>query len=48
MGLEVLAGRLHELECAEVVSPLFEAGDDGADQSSLHTVRLDHDVGTLS
>lgn len=48
VSLEMLAGRLHELECSEVVTSLLEAGDDGSHQSSLHTVRLDHDVGTLS
>lgn len=40
-------GGLNHLEGSEVVSSLFEAGDDFSNESSLDTVRLNHDVASF-
>ncbi len=47
MLFKELPGGADELEGSEVVSLLLESGDDGSDQSSLDTVGLNHDVGSL-
>jgi len=40
----VLSGRTHELHSLELEALGLEASDDLADEASLDTVRLDHDV----
>ena len=45
--LEVLSGRMDELERDDFESTLLEARDDLADECALDAVRLDHDVGAL-
>lgn len=47
MLLEELLGGLNHLEGSKVVSLLFEAGDDGTNESSLNAVGFDHDVRSL-
>ena len=45
MLLEELFAGTHHLHGAELVASLFEALDDFANESALHSVRLDHDEG---
>lgn len=47
MGFQEFPGRSDELEGSEVVSLLLESSNDGANESSLDTVGLYHDVGSL-
>ncbi len=47
VALELLAGGPHHLHGDELVALLLEAGHDLANQTALHAVGLDHDVGNL-
>ena len=48
MLFEVSLARGDELQGDELETALFEAGDDGADESALDAIGLDHDVGAFS
>ena len=48
MLFEVSLAWGHELHSDELEAALFEAGDDGADESTLDAIGLNHDVGTFS
>lgn len=42
---KVLFGSVNHFESCDLVTTVFETSNDGANEVTLHAVRLDHDVG---